>query len=158
MKKINIIGISAFFHDSAVALLENGEIKYASQEERFSRIKHDSSYPENPLYDLLKFNKLKLSQIDYVVFFEKPFLKFERLIETYLAYAPKGFKQFLFSMPIWLKDKLFMKRKIISFLKKIDSNFNEEKLFFSEHHISHAASAFFPPLLKSNSFHCRWGW
>ena len=148
MKKINIIGISAFFHDSAVALLENGEIKYASQEERFSRIKHDSSFPVNALYDLLKFNKLKLSQIDYVVFFEKPFLKFERLIETYLAYAPKGFKQFLFSMPIWLKDKLFMKRKIISFLKKIDSNFNEEKLFFSEHHISHAASAFFPSPFK----------
>tara|TARA_X000000950_G_scaffold262496_1_gene333830 strand:- start:1785 stop:3608 length:1824 start_codon:yes stop_codon:yes gene_type:complete len=148
MKKINIIGISAFFHDSAVALLENGEIKYASQEERFSRIKHDSSFPVNALYDLLKFNKLKLSQIDYVVFFEKPFLKFERLIETYLAFAPKGFKQFLFSMPIWFRDKLFMKRKIISFLKKIDFNFNEEKLFFSEHHISHAASAFFPSPFK----------
>ncbi len=144
MKKINILGISAFFHDSAVALLQNGKIKYASQEERFSRIKHDSNFPINALNDLLKFNNLKLNQIDYIVFFEKPFLKFERLVETYLAFAPKGFKQFLFSMPIWLKDKLFMKRQIVNFLKKIDSKFNEEKLFFSEHHLSHAASAFFP--------------
>tara|TARA_B100001564_G_scaffold71182_1_gene56527 strand:- start:90 stop:1916 length:1827 start_codon:yes stop_codon:yes gene_type:complete len=148
MKKINIVGISAFFHDSAVALLQNGEIKYASQEERFSRIKHDSSFPINALVDLLRFNNLKLSQIDYIVFFEKPFLKFERLVETYLAFAPKGFKQFLFSMPIWLKDKLFMKRQITNFLKKIDSKFNEEKLFFSEHHLSHAASAFFPSPFK----------
>ena len=148
MKKINILGISAFFHDSAVALLQNGEIKYASQEERFSRIKHDSNFPINALIDLLRFNNLKLNQIDYVVFFEKPFLKFERLVETYLAFAPKGFKQFLFSMPIWLREKLFMKRQILSFLRKIDSRFNEEKLFFSEHHLSHAASAFFPSPFK----------
>ena len=148
MKKINILGISAFFHDSAVALLQNGEIKYASQEERFSRIKHDSNFPINALIDLLRFNNLTLNQIDYVVFFEKPFLKFERLVETYLAFAPKGFKQFLFSMPIWLREKLFMKRQIISFLKNIDSKFNEEKLFFSEHHLSHAASAFFPSPFK----------
>ena len=148
MKKINILGISAFFHDSAVALLQNGEIKYASQEERFSRIKHDSNFPINALIDLLRFNNLTLNQIDYVVFFEKPFLKFERLVETYLAFAPKGFKQFLFSMPIWLREKLFMKRQIINFLKNIDSKFNEEKLFFSEHHLSHAASAFFPSPFK----------
>ena len=148
MKKINILGISAFFHDSAVALLQNGEIKYASQEERFSRIKHDSNFPINALIDLLRFNNLTLNQIDYIVFFEKPFLKFERLVETYLAFAPKGFKQFLFSMPIWLKEKLFMKRQITNFLKKIDSKFNEEKLFFSEHHLSHAASAFFPSPFK----------
>ena len=148
MKNINILGISAFFHDSAVTLLQNGKIKYASQEERFSRIKHDSNFPLNALADLLKFNNLELSQIDYVVFFEKPFLKFERLVETYLAFAPSGFKQFLFSMPIWLKDKLFMKRQIINFLKQIDSKFNEEKLFFSEHHLSHAASAFFPSPFK----------
>ena len=148
MKNINILGISAFFHDSAVTLLQNGKIKYASQEERFSRIKHDSNFPFNALADLLKFNNLELSQIDYVVFFEKPFLKFERLVETYLAFAPRGFKQFLFSMPIWLKDKLFMKRQIINFLKQIDSKFNEEKLFFSEHHLSHAASAFFPSPFK----------
>ena len=86
-------------------------------------------------------------------------MKFERLVETYLAFAPKGFKQFLFSMPIWLKDKLFMKRQITSFLKKIDSKFNEEKLFFSEHHLSHAASAFFPsPFKKAMIFHSRWSW
>ena len=113
MKKIRIIGISAFFHDSAVCLIENGEIKYASQEERFSRIKHDSSFPKNALKNLLKTCNLKLTDINYVVFFEKPFLKFERLIETYLDFAPKGLKQFLFSMPIWLKEKLFMKREII---------------------------------------------
>ena len=95
MKKINILGISAFFHDSAVALLQNGEIKYASQEERFSRIKHDSSFPINALVDLLRFNNLKLSQIDYIVFFEKPFLKFERLVETYLAFS-KGLSNFYF--------------------------------------------------------------
>ena len=109
MKKINILGISAFFHDSAVALLQNGEIKYASQEERFSRIKHDSNFPINALIDLLRFNNLTLNQIDYVVFFEKPFLKFERLVETYLAFAPKGFKQFLFSMPIWLRKTFYEK-------------------------------------------------
>ena len=116
MKKINILGISAFFHDSAVALLQNGKIKYASQEERFSRIKHDSNFPINALNDLLKFNNLKLNQIDYIVFFEKPFLKFERLVETYLAFAPKGFKQFLFSMPIWLREKLFMKKEAARWL------------------------------------------
>ena len=106
MRKIRIIGISAFFHDSAVSLIENGEIIYASQEERFSRIKHDSSFPNKALKNLLETCNLKLIDIDYVVFFEKPFLKFERLIETYLGFAPKGLKQFLFSMPIWLKDKL----------------------------------------------------
>ncbi len=150
MKKIKIIGISAYFHDSAVALIENGKIIYASEEERFSRIKHDSSFPINALRDLLKYNRIKLSEINYIIFFEKPFLKFERLIETYLAFAPKGLKQFLFAMPIWLKKKLFMKREIINQLKKIDSNFNPKKIFFSEHHLSHAASAFFPsPFNKS---------
>ena len=144
MKKIRIIGISAFFHDSAVCLIENGQIKYASQEERFSRIKHDSSFPKKALQNLLKTCNLKLTDINYVVFFEKPFLKFERLIETYLDFAPKGFKQFLFSMPIWLKEKLFMKSEIIENLKIISPKFCEKKFFFSEHHLSHAASAFFP--------------
>jgi len=148
MKKIRIIGISAFFHDSAVSLIENGEIIYASQEERFSRIKHDSGFPNKALKNLLKTSNLKLVDVDYVVFFEKPFLKFERLIETYLGFAPKGLKQFLFSMPIWLKDKLFMKREIIENLKKFSPEFNEQKLFFSEHHLSHAASAFFPSPFK----------
>ena len=117
---------------------------YASQEERFSRKKHDFNFPSKALIDLLKFNNLKLVDIDYVVFFEKPFLKFERLIETYLAFAPKGFKQFLFSMPIWLKDKLFMKNQIINQLKLIDDKFDDKKIFFSEHHLSHALLALFP--------------
>ncbi len=148
MKKIRIIGISAYFHDSAVALIENGEIIYASQEERFSRIKHDSDFPNKALKNLLETCKLDLIDVDYVVFFEKPFLKFERLIETYLDFAPKGLKQFLFSMPIWLKEKLFMKREIIANLKKISPKFNEKTFFFSEHHLSHAASAFFPSPFK----------
>ena len=149
MKKIKIIGISAYFHDSAVGLIENGKIIYAAQEERFTRKKHDASFPINALKDLLSFNNLKLNEIDYIVFFEKPFLKFERLIETYLTFAPRGFKQFLFSMPIWLKDKLFMKKEIIKKLRIIDSKFNEKKIFFSEHHLSHAASAFFPSPFES---------
>ena len=148
MKKIRIIGISAYFHDSAVALIENGEIIYASQEERFSRIKHDSNFPNKALKNLLETCKLDLIDVDYVVFFEKPFLKFERLIETYLDFAPRGLKQFLFSMPIWLKEKLFMKREIIENLKKISPKFNENFFFFSEHHLSHAASAFFPSPFK----------
>ncbi len=149
MKKIRIIGISAFFHDSAVALIEDGKVIYASQEERFTRKKNDSSFPDNALKDLFAFNRIKLREIDYIVFFEKPFLKFERLIETYLTFAPKGLKQFLFSMPIWLKDKLFMKNQILNKLKVFDQNFNESKLFFSEHHLSHAASAFFPSPYRS---------
>ena len=149
MKKTRIIGISAYFHDSAAGLIEDGKIVYAAQEERFTRNKHDASFPINALKDLLRFNKLKLEDIDYIVFFEKPFLKFERLIETYLTFAPKGLKQFLFSMPIWLKEKLFMKKEIIKQLKKIDPRFSEKKIFFSEHHLSHAASAFFPSPFQS---------
>ncbi len=141
---VKIIGISAFYHDSAVALLENGDIKYAAQEERFSRIKHDKSFPKLALEDLLKYNKIDLSDIDYIVFFEKPFLKFERLIETYLAFAPKGYFQFLKSIPLWLKEKLFMKKNIFENLKKFNPKLDEKKIFFSEHHLSHAASAFFP--------------
>ena len=139
-----IIGISSFYHDSAVAYIKNGEIIYAAQEERFSRVKHDSSFPVNALKNLLKFNALNLNEIDYIVYYEKPFLKFERLIETYLAFSPKGFKQFMISMPLWLNEKLFLKNNIIKELKKIDPNFNNKKLFFSEHHLSHASSAFYP--------------
>ena len=146
MKKI--IGISAFYHDSAVALIENGKIVYASQEERFSRLKHDHRFPFLALKNLFKFNKISLDDIDYVVFFEKPFLKFERLIETYLAFAPYGFKQFLISMPIWLKDKLFMKQSILKSLRFFSKDFDENRIFFSEHHLSHAASAFYPSPFK----------
>ena len=140
-----ILGISAFYHDSAAALIENGNIIAAAQEERFTRKKHDSSFPINAINFVLNFNKIKLSEIDSVVFYEKPFLKFERLIETYVAFAPKGFKSFSKAMPIWLKEKLFQKKLLLDELKKIDKNFdNAEKLFFSEHHMSHAASAFYP--------------
>ncbi len=140
-----VLGISAFYHDSAAALIEDGEIIAAAQEERFTRIKHDSNFPKNAIQFLLDYSNLRLSQIETIVFFEKPFLKFERLLETYLAFAPKGFKQFTKSMPIWLREKLFQKRLILNHLKEYDKNFNfEKKLFFSEHHLSHAASAFFP--------------
>jgi len=140
-----ILGISAFYHDSAAAIIIDGEIIAAAQEERFSRKKHDSSYPSNAIEFVLKFSKLNLSEIDQIVFFEKPFLKFERLLETYVAFAPRGFKSFCMSMPVWLKDKLFQKKLIFDKLKVLDSNFKDEnKIFFSDHHLSHAASAFFP--------------
>jgi len=140
-----ILGISAFYHDSAASIIVDGEIIAAAQEERFTRIKHDSNYPFNAIQFVLKFSKIKLSEVDSIVFFEKPFLKFERLLETYVATAPKGFLQFSKAMPVWLRDKLFQKKMLIDFLKKHDENFNDsKKIFFSEHHLSHAASAFFP--------------
>jgi len=140
-----ILGISAFYHDSAAAIIIDGEIIAAAQEERFTRIKHDSSYPNNAIEFVLKFSNLMLNDLDSIVFFEKPFLKFERLLETYIAFAPKGFTSFCKAMPIWLKDKLFQKKMLFNHLKEQDKNFNDEsKIFFSEHHLSHAASAFFP--------------
>ena len=141
----SILGISAFYHDSAATLVIDGKIIAAAQEERFTRIKHDSSYPYNAVEFVLKFSNLKLSEIDYIVFYEKPFLKFERLLETYVAFAPKGFSQFVKSIPIWLGEKLFQKNMLLNLLKEHDSNFkNEKKILFSEHHLSHAASAFYP--------------
>ena len=141
----NILGISAFYHDSAAALIVDGKIKSAAQEERFSRKKHDAGYPFNAVNFILKSNNLNLNDIDFIVFFEKPFLKFERLLESYLAFAPKGFKSFSLSMPIWLREKLFQKKFLFDKLKQHDENFNDiHKLKFSEHHYSHAASAFFP--------------
>ena len=142
---INILGISAFYHDSAAALIQNGNIVAAAQEERFSRIKHDASYPKNAINYALEQGNLKLNQIDHVVFFEKPFLKFERLLETYLAFAPRGFKSFSLAMPIWLREKLFQKKYLFDLLQEQDKNFNDiNKIKFSEHHYSHAASAFYP--------------
>tara|TARA_Y100001970_G_C14239367_1_gene863899 strand:+ start:529 stop:2364 length:1836 start_codon:yes stop_codon:yes gene_type:complete len=141
----SILGISAFYHDSAAALIVNGEIISAAQEERFTRKKHDPSYPFNAIEFILKESKIKLSDIDYIIFYEKPFLKFERLLETYLAFAPKGIQSFNRSMPIWLKDKLFQKENLINLLKKHGNDKNlRDKLFFSEHHLSHAASAYYP--------------
>jgi len=145
----SILGISAFYHDSAAALVVDGKIIAAAQEERFSRKKHDSKYPAKAIEYVLSEGKLNLSEIDHIVFFEKPFLKFERLLETYLAFAPLGFKSFSMSMPIWLREKLFQKKFIFEKLKIHDKNFNDiDKIFFSEHHYSHAASAFFPSPFK----------
>ena len=112
-----ILGISAFYHDSAASILIDGKIVAAAQEERFTRKKHDSNYPFNAVEFVLRFSKLKLSDVDYVVFYEKPFLKFERLLETYVALAPKGFVQFAKAMPLWIGEKLFQKKTIIKFIK-----------------------------------------
>ena len=140
-----ILGISAFYHDSAAALIEDGIIIAAAQEERFSRKKHDDRFPTNAIQFLLKNSKCCLNDIDKIVFYEKPFLKFERLLETYIGFSPKGFKQFSKAIPIWLKEKLFQKNEIIRYLKEIDITFTpEEKILFSEHHFSHAASAYYP--------------
>tara|TARA_B110000037_G_scaffold23619_1_gene26995 strand:- start:1602 stop:3404 length:1803 start_codon:yes stop_codon:yes gene_type:complete len=140
-----ILGISAFYHDSAAALIEDGIIIAAAQEERFTRKKHDDRFPTNAIQFLLKNSKCSLNDIDKIVFYEKPFLKFERLLETYIGFSPKGFKQFSKAIPIWLKEKLFQKNEIIRYLKEIDITFTpEEKILFSEHHFSHAASAYYP--------------
>ncbi len=145
----SILGISAFYHDSAAALILDGEIIAAAQEERFSRKKHDPSYPFNAVKYVLKQANLELSNVDHIVFFEKPFLKFERILETYMAFAPRGFKSFSLSMPIWLREKLFQKKFLYEKLKSHDENFNDiNKIKFSEHHYSHAASAFYPSPFK----------
>ena len=141
----SILGISAFYHDSAAALLIDGKIIAAAQEERFTRKKHDPAYPYNSIKYVLEEANLKLNEIDQIVFYEKPFLKFERLLETYLAFAPKGFANFLMAMPIWLREKLFQKKFIFDQLKRNDQKFDDiNKISFSEHHFSHAASAFYP--------------
>ncbi len=140
-----ILGISAFYHDSAACILKDGRIVAAAQEERFTRKKHDPSYPKNAVEFVLKYSKLKLSEVDKIVFFEKPFLKFERLLETYVAFAPRGFISFSKAMPLWIKEKLFQKNFLFNKLKEHDKNFkSDENIFFSEHHLSHAASAFYP--------------
>ena len=140
-----ILGISAFYHDSAAALIKDGKITSAAQEERFTRKKHDSGFPSNAINFVLNFSNVKLSEIDHIVFYEKPFLKFERLLETYVAFAPKGFQSFSRAMPIWLREKLFQKKLIFDYLQNLDKSFNSDsKLLFSEHHLSHAASAFYP--------------
>ena len=145
----SILGISAFYHDSAAALIKDGEIIAAAQEERFTRHKHDSNYPKNAVDFVLQEAGLKLSEVDHIAFYEKPFLKFERLLETYLAFAPKGFKSFCMSMPLWLREKLFQKNLLMQNFREHDKNFNDEKkLLFSEHHFSHAASAYYPSPFK----------
>jgi carbamoyltransferase len=140
----SVLGISAFYHDSAAAIIVDGEIIGAAQEERFTRKKHDASYPKNAIKYVLIEASLKLSEVDHIVFYEKPFLKFERLLETYVGFSPSGFKSFSMSMPLWLSEKLFQKKMLFDALKEQDDNFNDiKKINFSEHHLSHAASAFF---------------
>ena len=141
----SILGISAFYHDSAACILKDGKIIAAAQEERFTRKKHDPSYPKNAIEFVLDYSNLKLSEVDQIVFFEKPFLKFERLLETYVAFAPKGFISFTKAMPLWIKEKLFQKNLLFNKLKRHDKNYKSDKnIFFSDHHLSHASSAFFP--------------
>ena len=146
-----ILGISAFYHDSAACLLKDGEIIAAAQEERFTRKKHDSRFPKNAIQYCIEEAQISVNQIDNVVFYEKPFLKFERLLETYLAFAPKGFISFARAMPVWIKEKLFQKSLLNKELKNLlDEEIDwSERLLFSEHHLSHAASAFFPSPFES---------
>src|SRR6266446_4102080 len=141
---MRILGLSAFYHDSAAALVVDGQIVAAAQEERFTRKKHDSRFPHHALAYCLDEGGITLSEIDYVAFYDKPFLKFERLLETYLAFAPRGFRSFRMAVPLWLKEKLFQKRLLRQELEKLAPDCAwEERLLFAEHHQSHAASAFF---------------
>ena len=142
---MRILGVSAFYHDSAAALIEDGRVSAAVQEERFTRIKQDSAFPEQSISYCLAHAGIALKDIDFVVFYDKPFLKFERLLETYLSFAPKGFTSFRTAMPVWLREKLFQKDMLRKEFAKYDANFDwQTKLLFAEHHLSHAASAFFP--------------
>tara|TARA_X000000950_G_scaffold7983_1_gene8780 strand:- start:1501 stop:3339 length:1839 start_codon:yes stop_codon:yes gene_type:complete len=146
-----LLGISAFYHDSAACLLKDGEIIAAAQEERFTRKKHDSGFPSNAIKYCLKESNISSEQIVNVVFYEKPFLKFERLLETYLSFAPKGFTSFVKAIPLWIKDKLFQKSELVKMLNKtLGEKINwHERLLFSEHHLSHAASAYYPSPFQS---------
>jgi carbamoyltransferase len=140
-----ILGISAFYHDSAAALVGNGKIIAAAQEERFTRQKHDSGFPRHAVDYCLNEAGISLDQVDHIVFYDKPFLKFERLLETYLAFAPRGFSSFRLAMPVWLREKLFLKDLLCKELQRHEPKFDwAKKLLFSEHHLSHAASAFYP--------------
>ncbi len=142
---MRVLGISAFYHDSAAALIEDGHLVGAAQEERFTRKKHDSGFPQHAVQYCLDEAGIKLQDIDYVAFYDKPFLKFERLLETYLAYAPRGFQSFRMAMPLWLKEKLFQKTLLRDEMKHWQPDFDwHKRLLFGEHHQSHAASAFFP--------------
>ena len=152
---MRVLGISAFYHDSAAALIEDGALVGAVQEERFTRKKHDSGFPQNAVQYCLDAAGIKLADVDYVAFYDKPFLKFERLIETYLAYAPRGFNSFRMAMPLWLKEKLFQKTLLRDEMKKWQPDFDwQKRLLFGEHHQSHAASAFFPSPFEEAAVLC----
>ncbi len=142
---MRILGISAYYHDSAAALLRDGLIVAAAQEERFTRKKHDAGFPHEAIRSCLESTGTRAADIDLVAFYDKPFLKFERLLETYLAFAPRGFASFRQALPVWVKEKLFQRRNILKELELLDGAQDwEKKLLFSEHHLSHAASAFYP--------------
>jgi carbamoyltransferase len=147
---MKILGISAYYHDAAAALLIDGQVAAAAQEERFTRKKHDSSFPHSAIRACLEQTGTRASEIDFVAFYDKPFLKFERLLETYLAFAPRGFSSFRTALPVWVKDKLFQRGTILQELKNLQSGIDwEKRLIFSEHHLSHAASAFYPSPFES---------
>jgi carbamoyltransferase len=144
-KSVKVLGISAFYHDSAAAIIENGEIIAAAQEERFTRKKHDPNFPTNAVRFCLDFSGTKLDELDAIAFYDKPLLKFERLLETYYAFVPKGLSSFITAIPVWLKEKMFLKRLLFEELGKIERfDKGKLKLLFPEHHLSHAASAFYP--------------
>src|SRR4051812_20937962 len=146
---MRILGISAYYHDAAAALVIDGRIAAAAQEERFTRKKHDAAFPRRAIEACLKANSLRMADIDCVAFYDKPFLKFERLLETYLSFAPRGFQSFRTALPVWVKDKLFQKSEIVDELKEMEGTVRwKDKVIFSEHHLSHAASAFYPSPFK----------
>jgi carbamoyltransferase len=152
----HILGISAYYHDSAAALVSDGEIVAAAQEERFTRKKHDAQFPKNAVQYCLAESGIKLDDVNYIVFYDKPLIKFERLLETYLSYAPRGFKSFLAAMPIWLKEKLFLKttlKRELSALSGLEIP-DLPELAFTQHHESHAASAFFPSPFEKAAVLC----
>ncbi|MBM3746920.1 MAG: carbamoyltransferase [Acidobacteria bacterium] len=142
---MRVLGISAYYHDSAAALVEDGEVRAAAQEERFTRKKHDARFPHHAVRFCLEHCQVRAQDLDYVCFYDKPFLKFERLIETYLAFAPRGFRSFRMAVPLWIREKLFQKALLRAELAKLSPETDwTAKLLFTEHHLSHAASAFFP--------------
>src|SRR5688572_14634703 len=147
---MKVLGISAYYHDAAAALVVDGQVVAAAQEERFTRKKHDSNFPHHAIASVLKTGGARPGDIDLVAFYDKPFLKFERLLETYLAFAPAGFESFREALPVWVKDKLFRRTTILRELKNLDSKTDwPSRLVFSEHHLSHAASAFYPSPFQS---------
>ncbi len=152
---MNIIGISAYYHDSAAALIRSGNIIAAAQEERFTRKKHDASFPINAIRSCLEIGQISMAEIDYIVFYDKPLLKFERLLETYLSFAPKGLRSFIQAMPVWLKEKLYLKNLLKKELAAIDTTQAQlPPLLFTEHHQAHAASAFFPSPFQKAAILC----
>ena len=147
---MHVLGISAYYHDSAACIVRDGEIVAAAQEERFTRKKHDARFPHNAIRYCLYEAAIPAAKLDHVAFYDKPFLKFERLLETYLAFAPRGFRSFRMAVPIWLREKLFLKDLLGRELAKLDDTQDwRERLLFGEHHMSHAASAFYPSPFES---------